>query len=1018
MKNLSLFLTFFFASLSAWGGNPENKPNNQALTMDAPLMWALPPSSATVDMCSGDPQKIYEHWLFTHGYSSLFGEGCGGLEWSHQIQENGVGGCPGAKVYTVKFTVTDDCNHQLEKTAIFVIIDNKQPLFDDFPQNIFVEAGCDADAAIDAWLQNMGGATATDDCDQDLEKEFELVSTVVGCPTVYTYRFAFGDDCHNWSSWKEATFTVDDTKAPAFIKNPSDKIGGCSADPQIGLQAWLDDMAGAEGYDGDCSNSSGEFELVNTETGCPTIYTYRFRFRDNCSNTTAWKNAKYTVVDNTAPSFTHLPQNKTVECGPNNDAQFEAWFNSRAGAQATDLCGDVTWEIYVAPLPGNCPGNYTYTVSFTPKDECGNMGQTKEATFKVADTQAPHWAFLPHNKTVECGPDSDEQMQTWLNNQGGGHALDECSSKVTWQTNLVALPGNCPGNYSFTATFTPVDECGNAGLSKAAVFKVQDTQAPQYTQLPVNKTVECGLMNEAQLQDWLEDHAGAKAPDLCGQVAWQTNLVILPGNCPNNRIYSATFTPLDECGNAGLSKAALFKIQDTKGPLISSAAESVFLQCSAANASEFEIWKENQGGAQAEDCSEFVWEAVAIYQNLWVNNPPCDFKAYMRFVATDACGNTSFSLAAFQAVDSEAPKFEVLPENKTVACMQGNDGEGDFYDWLDSFGSALIKDNCTPAEELTLEHLLLSEKNGCGNSWSKTYEFRATDLCNNLSKHIATFSVVDKEAPVVEFVPEGNPFLTCKADVPAADPTKVIATDNCTDNCTVTLKDTYQEGMSCPKWPMTVIYTYSVKDACGNEAICQQSFMVKDTTPLDLPAVDTFSVACVDSLPDADQAKNILKTQLDDACMAGVYLTILEDSGVNGLTRTFTVRAKDECWEKADTIKVTFLALVNSCDGINDNRPSEGRSSERRALAFTDLRLAPNPAEEATTLRFVSEKESEVQIHLLGADGSTKWQRNVQAMKGDNTVDISLQDLPAGIWQIVVQYGNDWEAVRLVKVKK
>ena len=70
-----------------------------------------------------------------------------------------------------------------------------------------------------------------------------------------------------------------------------------------------------------------------------------------------------TVQDTTAPEFTFVPADYTVECSdemPMDDAT------------ASDNCGEVTIEVSSETTPGDAAGNYVIVRTFTATDDAGN----------------------------------------------------------------------------------------------------------------------------------------------------------------------------------------------------------------------------------------------------------------------------------------------------------------------------------------------------------------------------------------------------------------------------------------------------------------------------------------------------------------------------------------------------------------------------------------------------------------------------------------------------------------------
>ena len=70
-----------------------------------------------------------------------------------------------------------------------------------------------------------------------------------------------------------------------------------------------------------------------------------------------------TVEDTTAPEFTFVPADYTVECSdemPMDDAT------------ASDNCGEVTIEVSSETTAGDAAGNYVIVRTFTATDDAGN----------------------------------------------------------------------------------------------------------------------------------------------------------------------------------------------------------------------------------------------------------------------------------------------------------------------------------------------------------------------------------------------------------------------------------------------------------------------------------------------------------------------------------------------------------------------------------------------------------------------------------------------------------------------
>ena len=90
-----------------------------------------------------------------------------------------------------------------------------------------------------------------------------------------------------------------------------------------------------------------------------------------------------TVEDTTAPDFTFVPADLTIECSAE---ELEAVLSENA--TAGDLCGPVVVEYVNEYSLTDALGNYTVTRTFTATDDAGNFS-TAVQVVTVEDTTAP-----------------------------------------------------------------------------------------------------------------------------------------------------------------------------------------------------------------------------------------------------------------------------------------------------------------------------------------------------------------------------------------------------------------------------------------------------------------------------------------------------------------------------------------------------------------------------------------------------------------------------------------------------
>ena len=241
--------------------------------------------------------------------------------------------------------------------------------------------------------------------------------------------------------------------------------------------------------------------------------------------------------------------NGNSECqGPDPDlnTDYIAWLADNGGAQATDLCGNVTWSNTPGQWTGGCVN--TIDVVFTATDDCDNSS-TITLTFTIEDTTPPV-ITEGANGNSECqGPDPDLNTDyiAWLANNGGATATDICNGIVNWTNTPGQWTGGCVN--TIDVVFTATDDCDNSSTI-TLTFTIEDTTPPVITE-GANGNSECQGPDPDLNTDyiaWLADNGGAQATDLCGNVTWSNTPGQWSGGCVN--AIDVVFTATDDCDNS------------------------------------------------------------------------------------------------------------------------------------------------------------------------------------------------------------------------------------------------------------------------------------------------------------------------------------------------------------------------------------------------------------------------------------------------------------------------------------
>jgi hypothetical protein len=269
-----------------------------------------PAQDVTVECDPNNHDRQFEDWLAAHGGAQATDACCGPdqLTWSFEYEK--IPGCCETWYADVTFTVTDDCGNSSKTKARFTVVDKTPPVIDPPAQDATVECGAeDPNAAFQRWLEDHGGARATDGCcGDDLEWSWQYAIMAVDSCCQTWYRdviFTVRDGCGNASETK-ARFAVVDTTPPVI--DPPAKNMTVECDPSVNdrqFEDWLAAHGGAQATDACCGPDelTWSFEYEKIAGCCGTWYAnVTFTVTDDCGNSSKTR-ARFTVVDTEPPTF-------------------------------------------------------------------------------------------------------------------------------------------------------------------------------------------------------------------------------------------------------------------------------------------------------------------------------------------------------------------------------------------------------------------------------------------------------------------------------------------------------------------------------------------------------------------------------------------------------------------------------------------------------------------------------------------------------------------------------------------
>jgi|GEM_PF-5771610 len=208
------------------------EPGLMALDLDDATPPTIDPvaGDSTVECDGAGNTTELNAWLANHGGAGA-SDNCGSISWTHDFTTLSDD-CGATGFALVTFTATDHCGNYSTTAATFTIEDTTTPAITTAASNQTVECdGAGNSADLTAWLNNLGGAAASDDCGGvtwSYTPDPATLSDLCGATGAVTVTFRATDDCGLFSE-TTATFTVEDTVAPV--------ISGCPGAIEVNADA-------------------------------------------------------------------------------------------------------------------------------------------------------------------------------------------------------------------------------------------------------------------------------------------------------------------------------------------------------------------------------------------------------------------------------------------------------------------------------------------------------------------------------------------------------------------------------------------------------------------------------------------------------------------------------------------------------------------------------------------------------------------------------------------------------------
>jgi hypothetical protein len=628
--------------------------------------------------------------------------------------------------------------------------------------------------------------------------------------------------------------SVQDTLAPQFMNCPQDQnfIVGLLEGSCQGVGLWSIPYA-----QDDC----GIAEVQQTQGPRPDsllsvgIYLIEYTAQDSAGNATT---CRFTleVIDTADP---------IIVC-PGNLLQFETdpgqcTWTSPPGSLTPLLVwspceAQYSWEVTGA-TQGSGQGDLSglvfelgsSEVEYTLVETASGQSWSCSFTVEVRDRETPV-ITCPAPLVLECGEEENGALlEDWLASVG---LEDNCTAEPSLEVVLYQVDTRCGNTAMHTYRFRALDAQGNAQVCYATVT-YQDTQPPLIVQPAQDRTVQCdGTGNDWELQEWLNQNAGAQATEGCSD-SLQWNYVLGPwqNECNGTGFVEVTFFVKDECNHYSSTQARFTRI-DTLAPSWQILPQPLLLECDDTGLFEgqLEAWLSTAGGGLAlDECSAVTY--THDYTGLSGGCSGGIGQTTVTFRATDACGNSRSHAVFLEVQDRQAPEW-VLPTRDTLVECDGSGNLQALQDWIDHRAGALAYDACSGVETYEQEWLYTLE--GCGNTLRHRYRFTALDACGNRSPALeAEFAIVDRTPPafvrapsdlLVECDGQGN---TEALELWLQARGGALALDVCSGE---ELVWTYHlvNTLDLCGLTGTQVFQFTVTDPCGNSSSAQAKFTIVD----------------------------------------------------------------------------------------------------------------------------------------------------------------------------------------------
>jgi hypothetical protein len=654
-------------------------------------------------------------------------------------------------------------------------------------------------------------ATAHDGCGSVTVGYLDSITNLCGGTKIISRLWTATDLCGNSASCLQ-TITVRDTAPPTIVCPPSVTLE-CPAITTTNATGV------ATAQDGCGAVTVTYSDVVTNNCAQTKVIARLWTATDACGNQASCVQT-ITVRDTIKPTL-FKPADVILECPATATTT-----NATGAATAQDGCGAVTIA-YSDSVATGCGMTKVISRTWTATDTCGNSTSGIQ-TITVRDTTKP-LISCPPDVALEC------PANTSTNNTGVATASDTCGSVTVRYNDSVATP--CGAAKVISRTWTATDACGNSA-SCVQTITVRDTGSPTIT-CPPDLTLECGASTAPGAT------GTATAQDACSVVN-VTYSDSVSNICGGSKIIKRTWTASDGCGNSA-NCVQTIRVIDTTPPDIKSSIT---------------ICTYSQGG----------YGGGGYPAQVLINNYVSTFSAGMVLgIYAPTNGNaapngllwqgTSTGLSALQAAISVNGGAGIIGQdavNPTDTFGAGSLGRqtlalilnvafnttGVLGSAPNNYGSLIYTNNGDSLNGLTVSQILaLANRAVAGLGFPAGYDASSlASLVNNLN---ISYEACSKSSWAVShfLIPPQVITVSCASQIPAPDPSDVIASDTCSSPVSLSVLPDQIIDFGCSNH-FTVQRTWVARDACGNTNSYSYFVVVNDTSAVTITCPPSLALEC------------------------------------------------------------------------------------------------------------------------------------------------------------------------------